>query len=91
MKTTLSVHQYDLPLAIKREGNFYLAYCSQWSDCYAQGDTIDEALTEVQSVAASLVELYEEENIRIPLRLNKITSKLEEFRFNLPLVMSTAS
>lgn len=66
------VLQYELPLKInpqKRGG--YLVSCTSWSDCYAQADTIDEAILEITAVAQSLIELYKEEGLIIPLKLQK--------------------
>ncbi len=51
VKKTISVRQYQLPLNISRDGVGFVASCLQWSDCYAQGDTIDEVISEVQAVA----------------------------------------
>lgn len=45
--------------------------CPIWSDCYAQGDTVDEAVLEITAVAQSLIELYKEEALKIPLKLQK--------------------
>ena len=69
------VKKYSLPIEIRKEGKYFLASCSKWSDCYAQGNTIDEATSEMIAVAASLIDLYEDEGIKIPLR------KLEEAVF----------
>jgi len=91
MKKTISVRQYQLPLSISRDGGGFMASCSQWSDCYAQGDTIDEVISEVQAVAASLIELYQEENRPIPLKLVKGMDVGYQFRLNVPLVISPVS
>lgn len=66
------VLQYELPIKIdhQKEGGF-LAACTVWPDCYAQADTIDEAVLEITAVAQSLVELYKEEGLIIPLKLQK--------------------
>lgn len=66
MKQTTFVKEYELPVGIVKDGNGYLATCRVWKDCYAQGDTIDEAISEITSVATSLIELYEEENKKVP-------------------------
>lgn len=80
MKTTkkLQVLKYELPVKIERERyGGYIARCTVWQDCYAQGDTIDEAVSEIISVASSLIELYKEENIKIPLK--SVKSEKSEF------------
>jgi predicted RNase H-like HicB family nuclease len=43
--------------------------CPVWPDCYAQGDTVDEAILEITAVAQTLIELYKEEGIEIPLKV----------------------
>lgn len=91
MKKTISVRQYQLPLNISRDGGGFVASCQQWSDCYAQGDTIDEVISEVQAVAASLIELYQEEDKSIPLKLVKGMNVGYQFRLNVPLVVSPVS
>lgn len=70
MKRLTNVSEYELPikLAIQEDGG-YLASSPAWSDCYAQGDTIDEAILEITAVAQSLIELYKEEDLKIPLKL----------------------
>lgn len=66
------VLQYELPLDIKRDvSGGYIATCTMWSDCYAQGDSIDAAVLEVTAVAQSLIELYTEESLQIPLKMQK--------------------
>lgn len=70
MKLTKRVFEYELPVKIIPEkGSGFLVSSPEWSDCYAQGDTIDEAILEVTAVAQALIELYKEENKKIPLRI----------------------
>jgi predicted RNase H-like HicB family nuclease len=60
--------EYELPIKITSDKKCgYVATCPSWSDCYAQGETIDEAVLEITAVAQSLIELYEEENLKISL------------------------
>lgn len=72
LKRTTKVLSYELPLKIEqqKDGSF-VATSIVWADCYAQGDTIDEAILEVTAVAQSLIELYKEEGLKIPLKLSK--------------------
>lgn len=75
LKRSEKVAQYDLPLKIEpqKEGGFVVT-CPVWPDCYAQGDTVDEAVLEITAVAQSLIELYKDEGLKIPLKLqDKIT------------------
>jgi predicted RNase H-like HicB family nuclease len=68
MLKTEKVSQYELPIKIEpQEEGGYLATCPVWSDCYAQGETIDEAIVEITAVAKSLIEIYKEEALKIPL------------------------
>lgn len=87
---TLDIQEYELPVVIQKEkdGGFTAA-CSVWKDCYAQGETIEEAINEISYVASSLIELYKEEGIIIPLKLKKETQKaVKGFNLNLPLIVS---
>ena len=84
------VQQYELPVTVKKDGDGFMAVCPVWKDCYAQGDTIDEAVAEITGVAATLIEIYQEEGMNIPLRVSKKTKAQGELRFNLPLVVSAA-
>jgi len=72
LRKIAKVHEYKLPISVKPQKNGgYLASCSVWTDCYAQGDTIDEAVLEIIAVAQTLIDLYKEENLPIPLKLQK--------------------
>ena len=89
-KKTLDIQEYELPITIleEKEGGF-TASCSMWKDCYAQGETIEEAISEISYVASTLIELYNEEELKIPLKLKK-TEKNQgrEFNINFPLIVS---
>lgn len=66
------VSQYELPLKVEpQDGGGFVAKCPTWSDCYAQGETVDEAILEITAVAQSLIELYKEKNMKVPLKLQK--------------------
>lgn len=70
LKRLKKVYRYELPLKIEaQKGGGFLAKCSIWLDCYAQGDSVDEAVLEATAVAQSLIELYKEEGLKIPLKL----------------------
>lgn len=64
----LTIAEYELPIVIKeeKEGG-YVATCPLWVDCYAQGESVEEAINEISYVAFSLIKLYKEEEARIPL------------------------
>ncbi|HSW96960.1 MAG TPA: type II toxin-antitoxin system HicB family antitoxin [Candidatus Saccharimonadales bacterium] len=89
-KKTLDIQEYELPITIQEEkdGGF-TAVCSLWKDCYAQGETVEEVINEISYVASSLVELYKEEDIEIPLTLKKTEkSQSRGFNLNIPLIVS---
>ncbi len=66
-KKLLTIEEYELPVMVEKDtqGGF-VARCPQWSDCYAQGETIEEAINELSHVASSLIELYREEAVFLP-------------------------
>ena len=52
-KTFININEYDLPIIIKEdEDGGFVANCSIWDDCYAQGDTIEEVINEISYVAS---------------------------------------
>ena len=87
---TLNIQEYELPVTIRKEkkGGF-TASCPKWSDCYAQGETIEEAINEISYVASSLIELYKEEDMEIPLKLKKNEQNPgDSLSLNFPLIVS---
>lgn len=84
-KKTETVKKYLLPIEIIKDGDFFLSRCSLWTDCYAQGATIDEATTELLSVASSLIELYQEEDLKIPLSLCEKSIPETKISFDVPV------
>ncbi len=89
MKKITQINQYELPLSITRDGDGYFAKSTTWSDCYAQGDTIEETISEITSVAASLIELYEEEGIKIPLEIKRKSNLKDGIKFEVPVVVAS--
>jgi predicted RNase H-like HicB family nuclease len=90
-RKTLDIQEYELPINIQeeKEGGF-TATCPLWQDCYAQGETIEEAISEISYVASSLIELYKEEDLNIPLKLKKTEKNQGRgFNLNIPLIVST--
>ncbi len=81
------VKTYELPIDIVQEGDSFLATCPAWSDCYAQGTTIDDATSEIIAVAATLIELYQEEGLRIPLTQEQSaqTGEKTKLSFSVPI------
>jgi len=81
------VAEYELPISIEpqKEGGFVVT-CPVWQDCYAQGDTIEEASLEITAVAQALIELYKEEDLKIPLK--PLKSKRLDNSLNLPVIVS---
>ena len=68
-KRLLTILEYELPVKIEKDpSGGFVATSPVWSDCYAQGESIDEVVNEITAVAASLIELYKEEGLSIPLK-----------------------
>ena len=87
-KKSINIQEYELPIVIQadKEGGF-TASCTIWDDCYAQGESIEEVINEISYVASSLIELYKEENINIPLKIKKTEQKeLKGFTITFPLI-----
>lgn len=75
-----------MPILVKpQKGGGFLASCPIWRDCYAQGETVDEAILEIMAVAQTLIELYSEEDLKIPLKLQKERAVTQ--RFTMPLIV----
>lgn len=88
VKALEKILEYELPLDIKRNTDGgYVARCILWTDCYAQGETIDEAVLEVTAVAQSLIELYTEEDLDIPLKLQHRRS-IGQLPFTVPVFVT---
>lgn len=88
---TIEIQEYELPITIheEKEGGF-VAVCSIWSDVYAQGESIEEAISELSFVASGMIELYQEEGQKIPLKIKSKKSKERKgFTLNFPLIVST--
>ena len=88
----LHIQEYELPITIveEKEGGF-TASCSTWQDCYAQGETVEDVINEISYVASSLIELYKEEDKKIPLKLKNTTEKeSKSFSLNIPLIVSVS-
>lgn len=75
--TFKKVLEYELPIKVlaQKEGGF-VVNSPKWQECYAQGDTIDEAILEITAVAQSLIDIYREEGLEIPLKLQKKVNNL---------------
>lgn len=89
-KKLIKIQEYELPITInpEKDGGF-TAVCPVWKDCYAQGETIEEVINEISYVAISLIELYKEENMTIPLKAKKPEQKESRgFTITFPLITS---
>lgn len=83
------VESYDLPVVVQKERGGFFAFSPSWPDCYAQGDTLEEVLNEINCVALGLIELYQEENLSLPLKQKVPFIKIKRAaRFNLPLYVT---
>lgn len=91
MQKKLTIAEYEFPIEINQEDGIFLAKCTKWADCYAQGDTLEEAMNEISYVASSLIELYKEEGLIVPLKLKSVREERKPLmKFNFPLIVSTA-
>lgn len=88
MKIVKKVFEYELPIKVQKEKDGYIATCPIWNACYVQGDTIDEVTAEITTVAQVLIDIYNEENLAIPLKKLNEQSVKEEFSFTLPVLVS---
>ena len=52
----------------------YLATCAELQGCHAEGDTIAEALENVEDVARILLELRQEDGLALPEGLEQLES-----------------
>lgn len=88
MKTIKKIYEYELPIKIQKEKDGYYAVCSIWSDCYAQGDTVDEVSSEIATVAQCLIDIYKEEGLSIPLKKIKESTSKQNISFTFPILVS---
>ena len=87
---TLTIAEYELIINFHEEDGIFIAQCSDWEDCYAQGNTLEDAISEITYVASSLIELYNEEGLKIPLKLKNTTKKsITNISLTFPLIVST--
>ncbi len=72
IKKNVQVSQYELPVnVVPQKSGGFTAVCPTWKDCYAQGDSLEEATLEITAVAQALIELYQEEGLHVPLKLRQ--------------------
>ena len=89
-KKTLEIQEYELPITIQEENEGgFTAFSPKWKDCFAQGETVEQVINEISYVASSLIELYNEEGLKIPLKLKKSEKAPGRgFNINVPLIVS---
>lgn len=87
IKSSEKVTEYELPIKIspQKDGG-YVVTCPTWKDCFAQGDSVEEATLEITAVAQTLIELYKEEDIKIPLK--PLVSRRLDNSIALPVIVS---
>lgn len=86
IQKNVSVLEYDLPVKITaQKGGGFVAVSPAWPDCYAEGDTVDEVIWEIVGVAQSLIELYKEEYLTIPLKLER---RSRDVSFSVPVIVA---
>lgn len=87
MKKTALVDEYELPLEVKKEKKWFISTCPRWPDCYAQAESADEVVSEAIAVAQTLIEVYREKGLKIPLNLVKKTDFSKAFTLRTPLIV----
>lgn len=87
IKRSEKVAEYELPIKIEaQKSGGYVVTCLTWKDCYAQGDTVEDATLEITAVAQTLIELYKEEGLKIPLK--PLSSKRLDSNLILPVIVA---
>lgn len=89
IKRMQEIAQYELPIKLEKQtdGSF-VAFSPTWKDIYAQGDSLEEAILEVTAVAQTMIELYQEENLSIPLKKQKGTKRIPSL-LNVPVIVTS--
>lgn len=87
IRKTEKVLEYELPVKIQSQNGGYFAFCPLWKDCYAQGDTIEEAISEINLAAQTLIEIYQEERMEVPLVMEKSPLRIKEI-INIPVFVT---
>lgn len=69
--------KYKLPIEVEllEEGG-YLAVCPILQGCHAEGETIAEALENVEDVARIIIELMEQDGVALPRELRKVDARV---------------
>ncbi|MEX0786301.1 MAG: type II toxin-antitoxin system HicB family antitoxin [Dehalococcoidia bacterium] len=64
------MEQVVLPVRVESlEEGGYLAVCDVIQGCHAEGDTVGEALEELQEVAKTMLEVFKEDGVPLPAEL----------------------
>lgn len=91
MRKNAIVNQYELPVEITKDGSYYIALCPVWSDCYAQGRSVENAIEAISGVARTLIDIYDEEGKRVPLKKQSPSRVGSRIGFNLSILVPTVS
>lgn len=86
MKKVTQVNQYELPVEVKKDRDYFVASCPSWSDCYAQGHSLESAVDAVSEVAKELINIYDQENKKVPLKLKRQNRSETNFKFDLSIL-----
>lgn len=79
LERTVKVWEYKLPVKVEPCSRGYFAYCPTWKDCYAQAANLEEVLLEIGQVARALIEICQEEGLKIPLKVDREIRLAESF------------
>lgn len=58
--------QYDLPIIIEQDKDGYFAVCPELQGCYSQGDTYEEAMSNIKDAIALHLQDRLEEKEELP-------------------------
>lgn len=65
--------EQNFPVIIERDKDGYFAYCPELQGCYTQGDTYEEALSNIKEVIALHVEDIQASGEDLPLQTESIS------------------
>ena len=68
---------YNVNVIFEKDDNGYFVYCPQLTGCHSQGDTFEEARTNIQEAVDLYIETLSREEIAQLLPRELITSTIE--------------
>ena len=79
--------EYEFPVELEpqKEGGF-LARCPIWSDCYAFGDTLEEAVQNMNITAQKVIKQYQEKGLKIPFKVKQEINISNHFSISVTVI-----